>query len=166
MKLPTRKYTRRTDPIYKIWLSMMHRCYKKHRLDFQYYGKRGISVCKRWHDFEVFKADMGGEYAKGLTIDRIDNNGNYEISNCRWTTHKQQCRNRRTTHWITDVTDGKRYTVTELSAKYMLPRTTVSSRIHILGLTKFEEIVAPVTHKGGRPRKYDYAQEEITQVQD
>jgi hypothetical protein len=73
---------------------MMNRCTNPKRKDFKYYGARGISVCERWHSFDHFLADMG-ERPIGLELDRIDNDGNYEPGNCRWTTRSEQIRNRR-----------------------------------------------------------------------
>jgi hypothetical protein len=73
---------------------MLQRCTDPSRADWPRYGGRGISVCERWRRFDGFLADMG-ECADGLTLDRIDNNGNYEPGNCRWTTWEQQYRNRR-----------------------------------------------------------------------
>lgn len=62
--------------------------------NYRYYGGRGIEVCKHWYEFENFLADMG-ERTPGLTLDRIDPNGNYELSNCRWATAAEQGRNKR-----------------------------------------------------------------------
>jgi hypothetical protein len=74
---------------------MKTRCYNPNIKKFKNHGGRGISVCDRWlNSFENFLADMG-EKPTGLTLDRIDNDGNYEPSNCRWTTWSEQNKNRR-----------------------------------------------------------------------
>jgi hypothetical protein len=84
----------RSTRIYEVWRSMMQRCHNPNHPAYAHYGGRGICVCERWHSFVNFLVDMG-EPAPGLSIDRINNDGNYEPGNCRWATHSEQMRNRR-----------------------------------------------------------------------
>lgn len=79
---------------YRCWVAMLARCHNPHTKAFKDYGGRGISVCDRWRDFANFLADMGRR-PKGLTLDRINNDGNYELSNCRWATALEQRHNQR-----------------------------------------------------------------------
>ena len=81
-------------PIYAVWTSMRQRCENSRHKFFHRYGGRGISVCHRWAKFENFRDDMFPTYKKGLTLDRTNNDGNYEPSNCKWVTPKEQCNNR------------------------------------------------------------------------
>lgn len=86
-------------PLYDTYMDMIGRCYRPTHLRFADYGGRGISVCERWREsFWAYVEDVGGRPA-GMSLDRTDNNGNYEPSNVRWATPSQQSQNRRTTGW-------------------------------------------------------------------
>lgn len=83
-------------PAFGVWHSMRQRCNDKNHPAFKNYGARGITVCPEWDaSFEAFWRDMGASWAKGLELDRIDNDAGYSKSNCRWTTRQQNCDNRR-----------------------------------------------------------------------
>jgi hypothetical protein len=86
-------------PEYRAWRAAKDRCYNPNTWNFHNYGGRGISMCDRWRNsFEAFYADMGPRPSAQHSIDRINNDGNYEPDNCRWSTRKEQRANRRDNH--------------------------------------------------------------------
>lgn len=97
------KHGLRHTRIYGIWLQMKNRCYNTKTERFKDYGGRGIIICEEWrNNFKSFYDwSMSNGYKDGLTIDRINNNGNYEPKNCRWVEIKTQNRNARSNHLIT-----------------------------------------------------------------
>ena len=116
-------------PWYDAYRSMMDRCYRPKAHNYPIYGGRGIKVCDEWHDIERFGewAESSG-FEKGLTIDRIDVNGNYEPSNCKWATRKEQANNRRNTLYIT--IDGETRTVSDWARVSGVNRSTINNRYY------------------------------------
>jgi len=114
---------------YHTWAGMIQRCENPKQRHYQYYGGRGISVCEAWHDFQTFWNDMRDGYKDGLQIDRIDNNGNYEPGNCRWTTRSENmCNTRRARTAYVDPYGL--ITLRRLSELTAVPFKTLCSRYH------------------------------------
>ncbi len=117
-------------PEYAAWVSMLDRCRNVNCRDYHNYGGRGISVCERWLTLENFFADMGPRPSSHHTLDRYpDNNGDYEPSNVRWATMKQQQRNRRNNRMLTH--DGRTLCLTEWSQETGICLSTMQSRLAV-----------------------------------
>ena len=126
MRLITGK-TYYNKPWYNSWRSMMDRCYRPKNSSYNRYGKRGIKVCDEWHDIQNFeKWVQENPYFEGATIERIDVNGDYEPTNCKWATMKEQCNNRSNTLYI--EYRGKVHTITEWSEISGINRSTLNNR--------------------------------------
>lgn len=129
-KLSERMSTHRQSKtrLYRIWAGMKNRCTNPNDHTYERYGKRGITLCKEWEGFENFyQWALSNGYASNLTIDRIDNNGNYCPENCRWSDTKTQVRNRRTTILVTY--NGEEKTLGEWCEKLNLPYHLMWERI-------------------------------------
>ena len=122
---------------------MHRRCNDPSEKRYGSYGGRGIKVCKRWNDFSVFQADMGSR-PEGTSIDRIDNDGDYKPSNCRWATMSEQQRNTRQTTFI--ETPQGRMNVMDAAEEFGIHPRTLHARIE-RGWTD-EEAVKPKGHYG------------------
>lgn len=92
--------------VYAVWCGMIKRCFNEKDSNYPIYGARGIKVCDEWLKFENFFNDMGNR-PEGMSIDRIDVNGDYNKSNCKWSTRKEQARNTRTNRFIEFNGDNK-----------------------------------------------------------
>lgn len=113
--------------LYNVWYAMRERCRTKSTTAWYRYGGRGISVCDEWDDFKVFyKWAIENGYQEGLTLDRIDNDGNYEPSNCRWISMKKQCQNRRNSIIIEH--DGQTRSLSEWADYYGVPYSRAIQR--------------------------------------
>lgn len=114
-------------PWYNSYRCMMSRCYRKKDASYERYGGRGIVVCDEWHNIENFeKWVKENPYFKGATLDRIDSDGNYEPSNCRWATMSEQGNNRRNTVMVEH--NGETHTITEWAKITGLNRSTLNNR--------------------------------------
>lgn len=114
-------------PWYNSYRCMMSRCYRPKDPSYKYYGGRGIAVCSEWHSIESFEKWVeNNPYFAGATIDRIDTNGNYEPSNCRWATMFEQDKNRRNSILVTY--NGETHNITEWAAITGLNRSTLNNR--------------------------------------
>lgn len=131
-------------PTYQSYRSMVTRCYNRNREDYNLYGGRGIKVCERWlKSFQAFLEDMG-ERPEGRTLDRIDCNGNYEPSNCRWATASEQANNQRPRFDSIFITfAGQTLTFTGWSNVTGLSRAGLKNRLFIQGLSVEDALTRP-----------------------
>lgn len=139
---------------WKTWRRIRQRCYYPKINGYANYGGRGISVCDEWNNcFESFR-DWAFEngYKEGLSIDRIDVNGNYEPSNCRWVSIKEQANNKRNSHVL--EFNGQRHTISEWAETTGINKNTIRSRIEKYGwIVERALTVKPIN--GGRYGNFD-----------
>jgi hypothetical protein len=131
-----------------IWKGMRNRCSNPNEVNYHRYGGRGIKVSKEWSNAVAFIRDMWPRPSPAHSIDRIDVNGNYEKSNCRWATNKEQNRNKRNTRYV--IFKGKKICMSELAEGYGQDASRIINRIKNLGWTPdqavgIEKRVNPLT---------------------
>lgn len=118
--------------LYRIWANMKGRCTNPNADNYHFYGGRGIKVCDEWQDFVPFRDwSVSNGYADNLTLDRINNDGNYEPYNCRWETQLNQCNNTRRNHWLTFR--GETHTISEWARIIGMKADTLERRINAHG---------------------------------
>jgi hypothetical protein len=127
--------------IYRVWKSMISRCFNRNNRNWHNYGGRGITVCERWMDFTLFFEDMGHN-PPGLSLDRIDNNGSYCKENCRWASPREQGQNRRMSVLITF--QGQTFCVSEWARRVGIKMDTVWKRLYVRGWTVDKALTTPV----------------------
>lgn len=131
-------------PLYSSWECMISRCYNPNNIGYDNYGGRGISVCDDWrNDFINFQNwAEENNYQEGLTIDRININGNYEPDNCRWATRLEQANNRRTCLYF--EINGEVHSLKDWCRIMNLPYKTIQTRISKLGWSFEQAISTPL----------------------
>lgn len=130
------------EPLYRVWSSMKQRCNNPKAQEYKNYGGRGILVCKEWEQYDAFKKwSLNSGYEKGLSIDRINNSGNYEPSNCRWVDMSVQALNKRSNRII--EYEGLKKPVTEMARIYGLRPVVVERRL-IKGWTVERALKTPL----------------------
>lgn len=142
--------------IYWAWKSMKQRCQNPRCAPYNNYGGRGICVCDEWQQFEPFlEWCLENGYEKGLDLDRIDNNGNYEPRNCRWTSRKENSNNTRFTSHVT--VNGERKCATEWEEMYDLRPGLVSYWIRKHGEEYAAKRILEVSENGYTLGDYGYS---------
>ena len=133
--------------LYNIWLGMLRRCENPEQSSYERYGGRGISVCEQWHDFDQF-VTWAHEYGydDSLTIDRINNDGNYEPSNCRWATAKEQANNKSSN--VILIVGGIKGTATQLARLIGVSEHTVHYWVRNRGKESTSERIAEAIKTG------------------
>ncbi len=126
--LQFRKHGQREHPLYTVWILLFQRCNNPKNKSYHNYGGRGIRVCERWNDIDLFIQDMYSTYIKGYDLDRINNNGDYSPDNCRWVTRKKNCNNMRKNRII--VYNNISKTVSEWVDYTKIPYTTLINRLN------------------------------------
>lgn len=126
----SRTHNKRHTRLYNIWMNIKGRCCNKNNQKYYCYGARNITICDEWKDnFETFyEWSMNNGYADDLSIDRINNDGNYEPSNCRWTTNIEQANNKSINHFI--EYNGESHTLAEWARIKGLSYKSLSLRIN------------------------------------
>jgi len=149
---------------YNSWSNMRQRCTNPKTQKYKYYGGRGITVCARWASFAHFLTDMGRKPTPKHSIDRINNDGNYEPSNCRWATHDQQMENTRSDRNHVITLNGQSLTITEWAATLGIERSVMYRRLKRWPLERalteplFPKIkTRPITFEGETMRLKDWA---------
>jgi hypothetical protein len=137
---------KQNPPLYHIWQNMLNRCRSPNFKQWADYGGRGIRVCERWQkSYAAFVEDMGPR-PDGFTLDRVDNDGNYEPGNCRWASRSDQQRNRRIAEFVT--IDGASHRLIDLVEKSGLNAESVRKRVR-RGLS-YDQVVSPIRVSGAK----------------
>jgi hypothetical protein len=138
VKNPTREYN--------TWVGMKQRCLNPNAHAYDKYGGRGIRVCEQWLSFAGFLADMGSR-PEGASLERIDNDGDYQPGNCKWATRKEQARNTRNNHLVTAF--GKSRPIIEWAEESGLSKHAIQMRLVKYGWSPEDAVSVPVNARRG-----------------
>lgn len=128
-------------PEYMVWAAMKQRCYNKKCAAYKHYGRRGISVCKRWRNsFENFLKDMGRVPSLKHSIGRVNNDSDYKPSNCKWATDKEQANNRRSN--VRVKFKSKTQTISQWAEELGINANTLYRRYKTNGTQDFDKPVS------------------------
>lgn len=145
-------HNQRHTRLYEVWKNIKCRCYNPNNKAYKNYGGRGIAMFDEWHNnYQAFYDwSISNGYSLGLTIDRIDVNGNYEPTNCRWVNRTVQANNKRANHYITY--NGETHSIADWARKQGLSYECLSARLNSCwGVEK--ALTTPNTHLLYKPRK-------------
>lgn len=135
---------KKIHPVYSLWQNMLQRCNNKKNTHYKNYGGRGIKVCREWElSFELFYKYVGDRPSNKHTLDRINNDGNYEPSNVRWATRKEQAGNLRTNNLVTAFGETKCLGAWATDCRCSVSSSTIRERIKKFNITPEEAISAP-----------------------
>lgn len=128
--------------VYRIWRQMHQRCENPNAEGYENYGGRGIKVCEEWNSFPIFFSDMGNPPTNKMTLDRVKTNKGYSKDNCKWSTWKEQHRNRRDNHLLTAF--GETKCLTQWCEEKGIPVSTLKNRIYRANMPVEEALTAPL----------------------
>lgn len=141
--------TKSETPAYRSWGNMLQRCTNPNNPAYPDYGGRGISVCVRWESFDAFLTDMG-DRPLGMTLERIDNDGDYHPGNCRWATRAEQNANRRGARLLSH--GGETLRISEWARRLGVRETRIRERLN-KGWTVSQAVSTPPSRRNSVARK-------------
>ena len=145
-KVANYKHGKRHTKTYKIWEAMKRRCLNPNDHYYRYYGERGVEICAEWFNFINFYKDMGNVPDR-LTLDRIDNNGNYNPKNCRWATYKQQAENRSSNKFYNYK--GIKDTLVNWTKYFKINKNTLWNRVTLYNWSMEKALFTPIKNRKG-----------------
>lgn len=136
-------------PMYNTWSAMVQRCTNPKNPGYEHYGGRGITIQQSWLDFEEFRKDMEKLWFFGASLERLDTNSSYSVTNCTWVTHKEQMQNTRRNYQIRYA--DKDWSVKDLANNLMISEHSLRRKVNLHSDKTIDEIIESI--KSGRALK-------------